>query len=663
MKKLIVVEKPSVGSEFKKALHVYGEKQDGFIENDAYIITWTIGHDVTLSYPDAYDEKYAKWNIADLPFLPDKYKLEVIPSMKKQFGIVKKMLNRKDIDAIYWAGDSAAEGSLIAYYVREVAGHNVSTKEYRVWIDSQTEEEILRGMREAKSWSSYTDHINSARMRSIEDYAFGINFSRALTIRYSKTLTAAVQSEKKVTIAVGRVMTCVLGMVVDKERSIRNFVPTTYYRPYVTFLGCDALWKLTEDSHFYGREASRIYNDVGLTKKQDAENMVANLNKCGRIVVVDKEKKTENKNAPLLFNLAELQGECSRRYKYSPDETLGIAQSLYEKKLTTYPRTDARVLSKAIAKEIKKNLDGLQKNYMEMASFVEKIFQNNWHTTLISKKRYVDDSKISDHYAIIPTGAGFENFRELKPKEKQVFELITRRFLAIFYPPAAYDKYSVEVAMAHEHFFATSRTRRKSGYLEIYGDADSDTDRNDSEDNKDGCITYEAYEKMQTGQQYEAAFSYKEHKTSAPKRYSSGSLILAMENAGQLIEDAELREQLKGNGVGTSATRAGILKKLVANSYLSLNKKTQIITPTLIGESIYEAVSLTIPDLLRPQMTANWGKGLSKIEAGEVSFEEYKKLTDAYITRYVDSIKKANHSAMLTEKITAVKPYYKKGTH
>lgn len=649
-KSLIITEKPSVAQEFARILGVSG-RNDGYIENDGYVITWCVGHLVEMVYPEEYDERYKKWRLEDLPFLPRDYKYNVIPSVSRQYDVVHKMLHREDIDTVYWAGDAGKEGQTIEENIRKFGGVREGMKELRVWIDSQTEEEILRGIREAKDMSEYDNLAKSGVMRTIEDYAMGINFSRAMSVKYGKLLNDAAGTSSYTAIAVGRVMTCVLGMVVIREREIRNFTETPFYRVVGTFhpageeeCRITAEWKAIEGSKYF--ESPLLYKENGFKKEESAHTLIAELK--GQEALIDSvETGTQKKRAPLLFNLAELQAECSKRFKISPDETLQVAQDLYEKKLTTYPRTDARVLSSAVAKEITKNISRL-KNFAPVAPFVERIMKEG-RCRNIANTQYTDDSKITDHYAIIPTGQLTE-LESLNSLQRSVYEMIVRRFLSIFYPPAEYQTVKLVVAAGSEKFYTSAKQLKVPGYLEIAGIPKSAKERNaaktDGEEQTQGGDAESAQEEEENAgllayadrlQKGEALFSdgyaIREGKTSPPKRYTSGSMVLAMENAGQLIEEEELREQIKGSGIGTSATRAEIIKKLVRVGYLNLNKKTQVLTPERLGEMIFEVVSMTVPALLNPKMTASWEKGLDGITRGTVVMEDYRSKLEDFIRK------------------------------
>ena len=659
-KSLIITEKPSVAQEFARILGVSG-RNDGYIENSDYVITWCVGHLVEMVYPEVYDEKYKKWKLEDLPFLPKEYKYDVIPAVSRQYDVVHKMLHREDIDTVYWAGDAGKEGQTIEENIRMYGGVREGMKELRVWIDSQTEEEIKRGIREAKPMSDYANLGKSGIMRTIEDYAMGINFSRAMSVKYGNLLNDAAGTRSYTAIAVGRVMTCVLGMVVIREREIRNFVETPFYRVVGSFTDAniEAEWKAVEGSKYF--ESPLLYKENGFKKQESAENLIAELS--GKTAVVSSiERGTSRKKAPLLFNLAELQAECSKRFKISPDETLQAAQDLYEKKLTTYPRTDARVLSTAVAKEIGKNVSRL-KGYEPVQGYVERIMKEGLHYN-IAKTQYTDDSKITDHYAIIPTGQLTE-LRSLNELQRSVYDLIVRRFLSIFYPAAVYQKYAVEIEVKGEHFFASFKVLKEAGYLKVAeipkkkkdtaGESVRRTNRlepgidgNDAENparEADGTDSsqpkvidashpefIQMLEQLKKGMKVSLDdLQIKEGETSPPKRYSSGSMILAMENAGQLIEDEELRAQIKGSGIGTSATRAEILKKLFNIKYMALNEKTQVITPTYLGELIYEVVHTSMKQLLNPELTASWEKGLTYVAEGSITPDEYMQKLERFV--------------------------------
>ena len=627
-KSLIITEKPSVAQEFARILGVSG-RNDGYIENDGYVITWCVGHLVEMVYPEEYDEKYKKWKLEDLPFLPEQYKYHVIPNVKKQYDVVHHMLHREDIDKVYWAGDAGKEGQTIEENIRRYGGVREGMEELRVWIDSQTEEEILRGIKEAKPMSEYDHLADSGIMRTIEDYAMGINFSRVMSVKYGRLLNDAAATRSYTAIAVGRVMTCVLGMVVIREREIRNFKETPFYRVVGNFNASGggeiwAEWKAVEGSRYF--ESPLLYKENGFKKQEDANALIDEV--TGKEATVKSiETGTSKKRAPLLFNLAELQAECSKRFKISPDETLQVAQDLYEKKLTTYPRTDARVLSSAVAKEIGRNLNRL-KGYEPTKGFVEQILKENAHGR-IGKTQYTDDSKVTDHYAIIPTGQLTE-LNRLNDLQRKVFDLVVRRFLSIFYPPAEYQTVKLTVQIDREQFFASAKELKSPGYLEIAGYQKNEDEKDEKE--SQGLITLAGT--IKNGDVLGVdGFELKEGKTNPPKRYTSGSMVLAMENAGQLIEEEELREQIKGSGIGTSATRAEIIKKLVRIGYLNLNKKTQVLSPEALGEMIFEVVSLTVPALLNPKMTASWEKGLDGITRGTVIMEDYREKLEDFIRK------------------------------
>ena len=635
-KKLLITEKPSVAMEFAKALKIITKRKDGYLESNDWIITWCVGHLVTMSYPEKYDEKLKYWRLDTLPFIPKDWKYEIIPQVQKQFNIVQGLLQREDIEVIYNAGDSGREGEYIQRLVFMMAKPNPRAKMKRVWIDSQTEEEILRGIREAKDLSEYDSLSDSAYLRAKEDYLIGINFSRLLSIIYGRNLANKI-NEDRASISVGRVMTCVLGMVVLREREIRNFKKTKYYKVQGVFGSKDSSfkseWKVTENSEMF--ESPKLYNDGGFKKENDAKEFIKGIaGKNAKITELKKSKQKEN--PPLLFNLAEIQNQCTKRFKIKPDETLEIIQNLYEKKLVTYPRTDARVLSTAVAKEITKNLNGLARGYKDEEAqwYIKKMVDEKYSTNLI-KTKYVNDSKITDHYAIIPTGQGFENFNNLPELHKKVYKVIVNRFLAIFYPPAEYQRIQVTLEIENEeknkkeNFYASEKVCIKQGFLEILkpekannkkkeeSKKDKEIENEENEEKQENNI--EVLKNLKKGQLLEAQnYELKEAETSPPSRYNSGSIILAMENAGKLIEDEELREQIKGAGIGTSATRAEIIKKLEKIKYIDINKKTQIIMPTLKGESIYEIVYQSMPDMLNPKLTASWEKGLDMVAKKEI---------------------------------------------
>ena len=649
-KSLIITEKPSVAQEFARILGVSG-RNDGYIENSDYVITWCVGHLVEMVYPEVYDEKYKKWKLEDLPFLPKEYKYDVIPAVSKQYDVVHKMLHREDIDTVYWAGDAGKEGQTIEENIRMYGGVREGMKELRVWIDSQTEEEIKRGIREAKPMSDYANLGKSGIMRTIEDYAMGINFSRAMSVKYGNLLNDAAGTRNYTAIAVGRVMTCVLGMVVIREREIRNFVETPFYRVVGSFTDAniEAEWKAVEGCKYF--ESPLLYKENGFKKQESAENLIQELS--GKTAVVESiERGTSRKKAPLLFNLAELQAECSKRFKISPDETLQVAQDLYEKKLTTYPRTDARVLSTAVAKEIGKNISRL-KGYEPVQGYVERIMKEGLHYN-IAKTQYTDDSKITDHYAIIPTGQLTE-LRSLNELQRSVYDLIVRRFLSIFYPAAEYQTVKLVVAVGEEKLFAGAKALKAPGFLEIAGrKQEEEKEGSNKEDNEetDSPGLLELADQLTKGQELPVnGYSLKEGSTKPPKRYTSGSMVLAMENAGQLIEDEELRAQIKGSGIGTSATRAEIIKKLVRIGYLHLNKKSQILSPEVLGEMVYEVVNMTVPALLNPKMTASWEKGLDGITRGTVIMEDYREKLEDFIRKETLNMVERNLTSQLVAQI------------
>ena len=665
-KSLFIAEKPSVAQQFAQVLKVSGRQGAGYLENADYVVTWCVGHLVTMSYPEAYDEKYKKWSLETLPFLPKEYRYEVIKDVQKQFDIVKGLLTRPDVDTIYVCTDSGREGEYIYRLVAQMAGVSDKTQK-RVWIDSQTEEEILRGIREAKDEADYDNLAASAYLRAKEDYLMGINFSRALTLKYGPAITNYRRSKWTV-ISVGRVMTCVLGMVVRREREIREFVKTPFYRVIGTFAAgntgeektFDAEWKAVEGSRYFGTPA--LYKDNGFRKREDAEALIAYLTgePRGEAKVASLERKKEVKNPPLLYNLAELQNDCSKYFHLSPDQTLQVAQELYEKKLVTYPRTDARVLSTAVAKEITKNIGGLQK-YEPMAPYAgEAMAKGLWKT--IAKTRYVNDKLITDHYAIIPTGFGLGALNSLTPQKRAIYEMICRRFLSIFYPPAIYRKYSVDVEIKGEHFLASFRVLEEPGYLAAAYRTKGGEDSAKSQDSADPELLA-ALEKLRKGSIITLKKLFiREGETTPPKRYTSGSMILAMENAGQLIEDEELRAQIKGSGIGTSATRADILKKLVNIRYLMLNKKTQVITPSFLGEMVYEVVFASMKQMLNPDLTASWEKGLTYVSEGSITSEEYmEKLENFVSARTMAAIRGGTARGDLIRAFDAVARYYKPG--
>ncbi len=723
-KSLYIAEKPSVANEFAKALKITGKKQDGYIESEDAIVTWCVGHLITMSYPEEYNPALKKWSMETLPFLPKEYKYEVIANVKKQFNIVKGLLNRSDVNTIYVCTDSGREGEYIYRLVDQEAKVPKTKTRKRVWIDSQTEEEILRGIREAKPLSAYDHLSDAAYLRAQEDYLMGINFSRILTLKYGNEVQKLLNSGKWSAISVGRVMTCVLGMVVRREREIRSFVKTPFYRVVGGLLAEEkefmAEWKAVEGSDYFN--SSLLYKENGFSEKTSAVKLITDLageyprlnddgtwmaqpvidlsnaaaqesaspdpasDKTGSITdksmqdrlmaeISQIERKKETKNPPLLYNLAELQNDCSRMFKISPDETLKIAQELYEKKLVTYPRTDARVLSTAVSKEIYKNIKGLQ-GLNQFGGFVSEVLEQGTYKN-IAKTRYVNDSQITDHYAIIPTGQGLGALNSLSPTAHKVYETVVRRFLSIFYPAAEYKKVSVTAKIDKESFFASFRVLDKEGYLKVLGnaydksasgsadkgkkgkDADNGEADNQEEDSSDQNLLF-VVNNLKKGMRLPVSqLIIKEGETVPPKRYNSGALILAMENAGQLIEDEELRAQIKGSGIGTSATRAEILNKLININYLNLNKKTQIITPALLGDLIYDVVNTSIKSLLNAELTASWEKGLTYVSEGQITREEYTRKLEGFVARMVEGVKQLNNQTALAGYFREVSGYYK----
>lgn len=663
-KSLFIAEKPSVAQEFAKALKLNTSRKDGYLESENTIVTWCVGHLVTMSYPEAYDPALKRWSLDTLPFLPEDFKYEVIPSVKKQFDIVSGLLNRKDVETIYVCTDSGREGEYIYRLVAMMAG--VKDKEQkRVWIDSQTEEEIIRGIREAKSLSEYDNLSASAYLRAKEDYLMGINFSRLLSLKYGNAVSNYLGSRYQA-ISVGRVMTCVLGMVVRREREIREFVKTPFYRVLGKFElqghSFEGEWRATQGSRYF--QSPLLYKENGFKKKETAKELAELLsaNPPLQAVVEKIERKKENKNPPLLFNLAELQNECSRLFKLSPDETLKIVQELYEKKLVTYPRTDARVLSTAVAKEIQKNIGGLR-SFVHVGAYAEEILAGQMYKNLL-KTRYVNDKQITDHYAIIPTGQGLNALRSVSVQGEKVYEVIVRRFLSIFYPPAVYQKISLVSVREKERLFSSFKVLVSEGYLKVSGYSfGKKKEEETSEEETQDSAFLEMLQNIRKGSILSIQrFFIKEGETSPPKRYTSGSIILAMENAGQLIEDEELRAQIKGSGIGTSATRAEILKKLVTIQYLALNKKTQVITPTLLGEMIFDVVNASIRSLLSPELTASWEKGLTYVAEGSITPQEYMEKLERFIRSWTQGVLGLRNQLMLKQFFDAAAQYYQKGT-
>lgn len=665
-KAVYIAEKPSVAQEFAKALKLNTKRRDGYLESDEIIITWCVGHLVTMSYPEEYDPTLKKWSLQTLPFIPEEFKYEVIPQVAKQFQIVSSLLNREDVDTIYVCTDSGREGEYI-YRLVEQEAHVTGKKRRRVWIDSQTEEEILRGIREAKDLSEYDNLSASAYLRAKEDYLMGINFSRLLTLKYGNSISGYLKTKYAV-ISVGRVMTCVLGMVVRREREIREFVKTPFYRVISTIDASghcfEGEWRSVKGSRYF--ESFDLYKENGFKEKKKAEELVSFLMEEQPLecIIESVEKKKEKKNPPLLYNLAELQNDCSKRFKISPDETLRIVQELYEKKMVTYPRTDARVLSTAVAKEISRNLNGLSK-YPMAASYLKDILEFGSHKGL-SKTRYVNDKQITDHYAIIPTGQGLGALNSLSDTSHKVYDLIVRRFLSIFYPPAVYQKAAIVSKIRGESFYSSFKVLAEEGYLKVAGVPKGKRQNQDEDESGEQNLDTAFFEVIKTLKKGTvlpvSALNIKEGETSPPKRYNSGSIILAMENAGQLIEDEELRAQIRGSGIGTSATRAEILKKLIHIKYLALNKKTQVITPTFQGEMVFDVVDNSIKSLLNPELTASWEKGLNYVAEGSITPDEYMKKLDDFITRRTEGVKGLNNQYQLKVCYDKAAGFYKKAT-
>ena len=676
-KQLYIAEKPSVAQEFAKALKLKTRRADGYLESDEAVITWCVGHLVTMSYPEEYDPALKKWSLQTLPFIPSEFKYEVIPSVAKQFQIVSSLLNREDVDTIYVCTDSGREGEYI-YRLVEQKAQVSGKKRLRVWIDSQTEEEILRGIREAKDLSEYDNLSASAYLRAKEDYLMGINFSRLLTLKYGNSISNYLNTKYSV-ISVGRVMTCVLGMVVRREREIREFVKTPFYRVISTIDASghsfEGEWRAVKGSRYF--ESFDLYKENGFKTEEKAKELIAYLleEKPIQCIVESVEKKKEKKNPPLLYNLAELQNDCSKRFKISPDEALRVVQELYEKKLVTYPRTDARVLSTAVAKEISRNLNGLSK-YPPAQPYLQDILSFGSHKNL-AKTRYVNDKQITDHYAIIPTGQGLGALNSLSATSHKVYDLIVRRFLSIFYPPAVYQKVAIISKIKEESFFSNFKVLAEEGYLKVAGvpqgkrsvnKGKSRTDANEKEEDAEqtadqdlDTALFEVIKTLKKGSVLPVgALDIKAGETSPPKRYNSGSIILARENAGQLIEDEDLRAQIKGSGIGTSATRAEILKKLIHIKYLALNKKTQIITPTLQGEMVFDVVDHSIKSLLNPELTASWEKGLTYVAEGSITPDEYMMKLDRFITNRTVGVKGLNNQYQLRACYDKAAGYYKK---
>lgn len=672
-KKIFIAEKPSVAKEFAKALKLNTQSRDGYLESEDCIITWCVGHLVTMSYPDAYDEKLKRWSLDTIPFTPTEYKYEVIDSVKKQFTIVSGLLNRPDVDTIYVCTDSGREGEYIYRLVEQMAGVT-GKKRKRVWIDSQTEEEILKGIKNAKDLSEYDNLSDAAYLRAKEDYLMGINFSRLLTLKYGRNIASYLNADR-IVLSVGRVMTCVLGMVVRREREVRDFVKTPFYRVIAEVqVGADAQpsstdttsadavasantatvsqnhtfeaeWRVAEKSRYF--ESPFLYKENGFKTREKAEELISYVSDPAPVISILKsmEKKKELKNPPLLYNLAELQNECSRLFKISPDETLKIIQELYEKKLVTYPRTDARVLTTAVCKEIHKNIGGLR-NYIHAKEFAGEILEKGMYKG-IEKTKYCNDKQVTDHYAVIPTGQGFGALNSLSQTAAKTYEIIVRRFLSIFYPAAEYQKISLVTTVKEENFHASFKVMVKEGYLKLTDYSFTKSKEDNGEEKCDAGI-FESLKKLKKGDKLPFnSISIKEGETAPPKRYSSGSIILAMENAGQLIEDDDLRAQIKGSGIGTSATRAEILKKLDNNKYIAINKKTQIITPTFLGEIIYDVVDSSITQLLNPELTASWEKGLNYVAQGTITSSEYMEKLEGFVSRRTYGVFKLDNQSRL----------------
>lgn len=677
MKNLFIAEKPSVAREFANALKLNMRKFDGYLESEEAIVTWCVGHLVTMSYPEVYDEKYRRWSFDTIPFIPETFRYEVIESAAKQFRTVSGLLNRQDVGTIYVCTDSGREGEYIYRLVEQMSGVR-GKKRLRVWIDSQTEEEILRGIREAKDLSAYDALSDAAYLRAKEDYLMGINFSRVLTLKYGRTVKDYLKRDRAV-ISVGRVMTCVLGMIVNREREIRSFTKTPFYRVLGEFClqnkRFTGEWKAVEGSVCH--DSPELYKENGFKKRESAQKLIDHLQQEpeGDAVVEGIERKKENKNPPLLYNLAELQNDCSKWFKISPDETLRIVQELYERKMVTYPRTDARVLSTAVAKEIHKNIGGLR-NYAQTGQLAAEILSGSSYKN-IAKTRYVNDKQITDHYAIIPTGQGLNNLNGLPSVSVNVYEMIVRRFLSIFYPPATYQKFALCIKVKEEKFFSNFKVLTQEGYLKAAaysfkkdGNGKEEKDEKGGRENASGeGETEEKCDaelsallmKLKKGDSVSVGkYEIKEGETTPPKRYTSGSIILTMENAGQFIEDEELRAQIKGNGIGTSATRAEILKKLVNIEYLALNKKTQVLTPTLMGEMIYDVVDAAIKPLLNPALTASWEKGLAQVAEGQITSEEYMGKLSDFVVRRTNYVKQMNNQGNLYAQFRAAEANYKK---
>ncbi len=670
LKHLYIAEKPSVAREFAKALKIQGGQKDGYIESPDAVVTWCVGHLVTMSYPEVYDPSLKKWQMNTLPFIPDEFRYELIPSAAKQFDIVKGLLNREDVDCIYVCTDSGREGEYIYRLVDRMAEVPEDKEKKRVWIDSQTEEEILRGIREAKPLSAYDNLCAAAYSRAKEDYLMGINFSRVLSLKYGNAVRNYLKEEKYSAISVGRVMTCVLGMVVERERAIREFTKTPYYRLIgiigeneVTF---DAEWRAVKGSAYF--ESPKLYKENGFKKREDAEELQENMRlpePC-EMIVEKTEKKVEKKQPPMLYNLADLQNDCSRLLKISPDETLKVVQELYEKKLVTYPRTDARVLSTAVSKEIQRNIKGLT-NYGPLGEFANQILQSGSYQG-IAKTKYVNDKQITDHYAIIPTGQGLSALSDGQSLAGRVYDLIARRFLCVFYPPAEYQKCALVLKRHDESFFASFKVLYKKGYLEIAGDAftrRANKKNSEGEEEEEKTLSPELTKfvgGLKKGDKVPVAgFEIREGETKPPSRYTSGSLVIAMERAGSDIEEEELRDYIKGSGIGTSATRAEIIKKLVNIDYLSLNKKTQLVTPSLKGEMIYDVVYYSLNALLQPKLTASWEKGLRQVEEGEITEAEYMKILDDFVAHKTNLVKGLQNQSQFVPLFDKAAQYYKKG--
>lgn len=635
-KKLYITEKPSVAASFAGVLGLEITRTDrgrGFAESKDAVVSWCFGHLVTMAYPDAYDPAYKEWRVEHLPIIPKEYKYTVIDDkgVSKQFDVICQLMSRDDIDVIYACTDSGREGEYIFRLVYQQSGSTKPAK--RVWISSQTEEAIKKGIDEAKDIHEYDSLSRAAYSRAKEDWLFGMNFSRIYTCQYGRNLSAVVKENKPSVIAIGRVMTCVLGLVVDRELEIRHFVPKTHYGVVASFISATSnipykgKWQPAKKSA--GKSAEE--EEDKYISKEEAQNLIEKLQ--GQEGIIKKvEIKTKNEQPPLLFNLAELQSEANKKFKLPVDRTLAIAQSLYEKKMISYPRTDSRVISTDVLGEVPKVLNGLFKN-SSFKDTVQRIKDFGELRVNKSSKRYVDNGKVTDHYAIIPTYVTTE-LSKLDADTRNIYNLIVKRFLAIFYPPAEYNTVKVETEVGGEIFVSNAKTLKEAGWKEVY----EVTAPKGEEETTDSPI-HKLVKKEKSNVE---SFDLEEKETKPPSRYTDGSLIITMEKAGKFIENEELREQIKTCGIGTSATRAGIIKKLTDIGYMKIHPKTQIVTPTRKGEAIVELVRRTARELLNPSLSASWEKGLVMIENEETTEEIFQEKLHIYITKTIEKVRNVN---------------------